>query len=365
MPGSTHRFRATAKRFWGDRLAEKRRLLWPDIAKGVGIILVVFGHVWRGANQAGLLPNEPLFVLIDNAIYLFHMPLFFVLAALFFERSARRDGFLGGLRTRAVTLLYPLLLWSYITALFLIIAGGLTNRPAISFTEALLFPFPPKDIYWFLWALFLIQTFASALVLLAGSIPAYLAAFAISVAIVSWLDISVAGPWFIDAIARSPFFFLGLLLATPLRSVVGNIPALILGLVFFVGAQVLTGAWGTPGSAFWSLVLAATATVGIIMLIAAGSTFLPALVARPLERLGQASMAIYVAHILAASGTRIVLLKFGIDSLAIHLVAGTLAGIGLPYLMLKLVEHSRWRVLLGLGKPPSTSPQERSVPASV
>ncbi len=46
------------------------RLLWVDTAKGLGIILVVAGHVWtRGAFR--------------DAIYAFHMPLFFLLAGYF------------------------------------------------------------------------------------------------------------------------------------------------------------------------------------------------------------------------------------------------------------------------------------------
>ena len=44
-----------------------QRLAWLDAAKGLGIVLVVIGHVWtRGA--------------VRDAIYAFHMPLFFLLA---------------------------------------------------------------------------------------------------------------------------------------------------------------------------------------------------------------------------------------------------------------------------------------------
>jgi Fucose 4-O-acetylase and related acetyltransferases len=53
------------------------RILALDVAKGVGILLVVFGHVWRGAFDAGLAISEGMYRLIDNAIYAFHMPLFF------------------------------------------------------------------------------------------------------------------------------------------------------------------------------------------------------------------------------------------------------------------------------------------------
>jgi peptidoglycan/LPS O-acetylase OafA/YrhL len=52
------------------------RLGWLDAAKGLGIILVVIGHVWtRGP--------------VRDAIYAFHMPLFFI-AAGYIPPSPRR-----------------------------------------------------------------------------------------------------------------------------------------------------------------------------------------------------------------------------------------------------------------------------------
>lgn len=54
------------------------RLDWVDVAKGLGIILVVMGHVWtRGAMR--------------DAIYAFHMPLFFLLAGYFAQPRPMRD----------------------------------------------------------------------------------------------------------------------------------------------------------------------------------------------------------------------------------------------------------------------------------
>ena len=57
-----------------------QRQNWIDIAKGVGIILVVVGHAGRGLQSAGLTDEGWLLPLMDRAIYAFHMPLFFVLS---------------------------------------------------------------------------------------------------------------------------------------------------------------------------------------------------------------------------------------------------------------------------------------------
>ena len=49
--------------------------------------------------------------------------------------------------------------------------------------------------------------------------------------------------------------------------------------------------------------------------------------------IGASSMTIYLMHILAGSGVRVILSKFlGIDSIAAHLVVGTLIGLVAPLL---------------------------------
>ena len=55
-----------------------------DIAKGVGIILVVFGH-------DTLCPS-----IIRNVIFSFHMPLFFILSGYFYKDKNFKDVIVGG-----------------------------------------------------------------------------------------------------------------------------------------------------------------------------------------------------------------------------------------------------------------------------
>lgn len=46
---------------------------------------MVFGHVLRGLYDAGVITDVRLFGMLDTAIYLFHMPLFFLLSGLTFS----------------------------------------------------------------------------------------------------------------------------------------------------------------------------------------------------------------------------------------------------------------------------------------
>lgn len=62
-----------------------------DIAKGIGIFLVVFGHV-------------PLPMDLITPIYLFHMPLFFFLSGMFFHPEEK---FLYGVYKKIRTLIIP------------------------------------------------------------------------------------------------------------------------------------------------------------------------------------------------------------------------------------------------------------------
>lgn len=85
-----------------------KRIEYIDVAKGIGIFLVVLGH-----NQV----KNSLPALADF-IYTFHMPMFFLLSGIFFRADM---GFFALLRRRFHTLLQPYLvtiLAMYLTAFF-------------------------------------------------------------------------------------------------------------------------------------------------------------------------------------------------------------------------------------------------------
>ena len=74
-----------------------------DIAKGIGIVLVVIGHY--------IPDNAPSWYIgFVSFVYHFHMPLFFMIAGFFYERSIKKVGY-WRLEVRAidVSLFYSLL----------------------------------------------------------------------------------------------------------------------------------------------------------------------------------------------------------------------------------------------------------------
>ena len=60
------------------------RIAWLDFAKGVGIFLVVVGHAVGGIDVAGVPDEAGLLQALDQTIYAFHMPLFFLLSGVTF-----------------------------------------------------------------------------------------------------------------------------------------------------------------------------------------------------------------------------------------------------------------------------------------
>lgn len=74
------------------RPGQAARSEWVDAAKGLGILLVVYGHVARGLVNGGVPMDRQWFATLDAAVYAFHMPLFFLLSGWFFVGSLTRRG---------------------------------------------------------------------------------------------------------------------------------------------------------------------------------------------------------------------------------------------------------------------------------
>ena len=63
-----------------------KRVAWIDQVRGISILLVIFGHVWRNAYEDYAL-SPKIFGVVFDAIYLFHMPVFFFVSGIFLTRS--------------------------------------------------------------------------------------------------------------------------------------------------------------------------------------------------------------------------------------------------------------------------------------
>lgn len=310
---------------------------WVDYAKGIGIILVVYGHVARGLYNAGVALPEPIYRLIDSIVYSFHMPLFFFLAGLFFYDSFSKRGGQKLVFNKLDTVFYPYLLWSLTQGSIEVILSNYTNGEVI-FSEVLALLWSPRAQFWFLYALFTIFVVSSVVFSLVSKKFSLLAFFiaAILYLLQSILPQFTIGNYLYQNLV---FFYFGLIFTIYFRTDGHPVTrSLIILSIAFIAAQ-----WVFHISMSLTYLDRGIASLLIalisILFIAALSIWISEKKFKALAFIGASSMAIYLMHILAGSGARVILNSFlGISSYIPHLIAGCFFGILLPIIALVIVQ---------------------------
>ena len=325
---------------------------FEDCARGIGIVLVVYGHVLLGLIDADLVPAHHWLIASGSAIYTFHMPLFFLLSGLHVERGLAR-GRKGFVISKLQTIAYPYVLWSVIQGLVQWrVSANANHRFYLSDMTNILWN--PIGQFWFLYALFLCQlllcaTTTQRLRLVVVAIVGYFLSMAFDPNIVT-----IALKFFL-------FFAAGILLAGNLRPIVvrcatargiGITFVALCAAIYLARGADLTGPaidWAWQGTAL-SLRALPAAMLGILLVCE-----IALVVSRTSELgvfrvLGIASMPIYLVHILAASGARIVLLHFHVDNVYLVLCACVLCGLLFPLALYFVVARMRLEKYAGFPK---------------
>lgn len=323
------------------------RQVWVDYAKGIGIILVVYGHVARGLHSAGMFNDGLAFALVDSIIYSFHMPLFFFLSGLFLSESARR-GASGLIASKIDTIFYPYVLWSLLQGGIETLLSSYTNGNVTA--NQVLALWNPRAQFWFLYALFLV--FCVAAIIYPRQHLASSAKFTLAIALLAAATYCI---WpsngtnaFSYIFTNFVYFSFGVFfsslrgLSRPFwkASAIISIPAFLVAQYIFHAKMGLT--YDQKGS--YSLTLALI-SIFFVVSICQLMEYLRHPV-RWLVYVGQASMAIYLMHIIAGSGVRIVLRKFlGIESIPAHLALGTFIGMVAPLIVHSFFVRSHFPLL--------------------
>lgn len=309
------------------------RVEWVDIAKGVGIILVVIGHTLRGLNSSGIIStNSTLYT--DSWIYSFHMPLFFILAGLFITKSVNWGSFI---RSKLSTVIYPYFFWSVLFGIIHSVLSKHANSP-FHILDIWKIIYDPIGHFWFLYVLFICQL----MFFLTNKISINL--FFIS-AVVYWflpafpmdLPIGVIYQFHHSLI----FFAIGVLLGTH-RNQFESLPIYLHLLFSFVGFALVTfGLSSLP-----ELILAISGSIAVMSLsVVASKTYK----SRYVRTLGEFSLEIYVAHIFFSAGLRIILSKImHFDDPLTHFALGTLFGLYGPLLLAIISRYYRFTWLFRL-----------------
>lgn len=312
--------------------SQNARRDWIDRARGFGILLVVIGHALRGLCTAKLLSRSGVTLLVDRAIYSFHMPLFFCVAGLFLiPNDGRSPGKVAA--HHVVRLGYPYLIWASLQMLLQIALSGYTNTPAHLSDLWLLTCAPPMQ-FWFLYAL-LLQALAACLLMHLGVGRGGILAFACAL-FVTEPYVSL-GSWGLLYQARSAFIFtaLGIWLGTPPRlAALERVPRsawawlAALGFTLVAGSALLS----TEPGRLQAFAIACTGITATFALASCWPRSTASSTARVIASWGRASLAIFVAHTMASASMRIVLQKLlRVDNPGVHVVLGIAAGMAAPY----------------------------------
>lgn len=320
------------------------RIEWIDVARGIGIILVVYGHVLQGLLAAGLLSKSHPLWLSDYTIYTFHMPLFFVLAGLNVKTSIRKgtgNFVLGKLWTVA----YPYFLWSAIQGgiqlhIAALLPGAVNHARSPLFMETILWQ--PIAQFWFLYALFICHMIAPLalsrkwMCLLVGGSSICLSAFGHGQPTSYML----------------PFYILGMLIGDHIRLWRPSFKTILVEVSLCTGLFAAAVHFGRSASAanaesLYSLP-ATILGIGMIFLLSQASAFASGRLTTILTTIGGMSMTIYILHGLADSSARFVLERVGLVRPTAQLLIGLAIGVGLPMVAHILFDKFGLLTVLGL-----------------
>jgi fucose 4-O-acetylase-like acetyltransferase len=308
----------------------QERIVWVDYAKGIGIFLVVVGHVLPGLRNASILNDTVWDEFVVRFIYTFHMPLFFFIAGLFAQHTAKRPTsrfFLDKLSVIA----YPYFIWSLLQATLEIWVAKYVNHP-IPAVALLKIIYSPLTQFWFLYTLFIILM---------------LYKLAYNLELSSKVFFSFALVCYAVEVFRSNFFYWDVLnsvcyfLIYFALGVVTAQTSLLYGLQktgwaagITVMGCVLIAAGVAAHVDHWPLMRLGLAISGIVATIAL------AILTSRYEKLsfirtwGLLSLEIFVAHVIAAASIRILLQKaFGLSAPLPHILLGIGLGLYMPILL--------------------------------
>ena len=322
------------------------RIAWLDYARGLAMILVVYGHCYRGLNAEGSTSQDRVLATIDYLIYTFHMPVFFIISGILAARSPFRGGSSFWL-SKAEPILWPYVVWMSVQIAALIVFSGVTNEGAVSL-GIWTYLYDPVSPFWFLYALFVSCVFLAyawrlGTPILLGVAVAVFAACRFTTGGIA-ADVSWGLLYFTIGAIASDFARRPGTIAAATR-----IPVMLLSAAGAIGLGLGFHSLGISNElAVPSALLGCLALFGLAERLARlAVTWRPM---RIIAFIGQASLTVLVVHILGTAGTRIVLSHvFHAHSLALYLILGTTVGVGGP-LVLQLV-CTRLGLLRVLGLP--------------
>jgi len=318
-----------------------RRIDWVDRAKGLAILFIVIGHVWHKLQKMHLDVPSQLYHAVDAFLYSFHVPVFFFISGMFFCKALEKRSASVIIKNRARLLLYPYVIWSLLQTA--VETAALSNPgQSVVFHEFLRILYWPRAHFWFLYDLFVMMALCAVL---SQWSPKRGVKLFTGVAVILFFAYGSLDIVWLNDLGRNMIYFAGGLWSFSwLTRVPTETPATrrisTLCILLFLGLAAGLIRADLNNVLVYRAVLAfagIAATFSVAMLWPSNRSAV-------LMVLGQRSLEIYVAHVLAAFGLMDVLSHvFGlVMPWPLWLLAGTLAGVLLPLFLYRIGEKLRF-----------------------
>ena len=316
-----------------------QRIGWVDYGKGLGIILVVYAHLLSSGYHANLSIPRQFFEFSDSLVYSFHMPLFFFLAGLLAEDSFRKRGVKDFLLSKAKLIVYPYLIWSFLQAGVEFVFSQHSSR-GMNLENILAIPYLPVAQFWFLYALLWMYVMYAILRMLGKfALPCIVICAGVVLFFPIQTNIMALGGFSTGFI----FFVIGLLIkqygvdkqkfSIPLWATAA-LCLLFMGSGYYI-FDTLIEPVRLPGGEY-PLYYLLLAILGIGLCVGLAQFLASKEVCKPIKVLGVYSLEIFLVHMLAGVGVRVVLMHIcNVQNPVIHMIVGVAAGLAVPIVIFK------------------------------
>lgn len=311
---------------------------WVDYAKGIGIILVVYGHMVGGIDKIEL---SNVFLVSRKIIYHFHIPLFFFLSGLFVNQSLMKRGVKEFILTKIGTILYPYFLWSFLQGVTLIFISHYTLY------DLLAIPYKPIQHFWFLHALFFIYL-VYAFVMSKSIYLFYLIMVPILIFYFIPSHVNLTKIWEGDFFLYFIFFIIGIFyqkygVDNFFKRKVSLISVFLVCILFSVLEM------GIKFIQSPSLYFLLMALVGVLMVMMISKLLERNNRFQVVKKIGAYTIPIYLAHGFGGSGIRMMLYNFFRIENSLFLISiSTLTGIIIPFILYRLATKFNFLYLFEL-----------------
>lgn len=327
----------------GDARGSPERQIWADIARGIGIVLVVVGHSIGGMLAAGLVEPQDALGSTFFAIYTFHMPLLFFVSGAFVVNRLNVPVFYF-IKNSFRRLMRPYFIWGLVQISVIALMGRSVNNPiSVNYETFLQILWHPPSQFWFLYCLFIYHALAILFYKFSNLgtmlIVASLARLLPEVMVLPPLPDMAARYWLFFSLCS--YLSAKHRLNETMRS--DKTPHTLLA-AFCVLAATFVSGWDRNYLSIFSVPAGLAGTYAVLKISKINIMPAKAIIAY----LGVISMPIFVLHVMIVAGVRIFIVsKLQIYNPYLVLLVAAPAGILLPLLFYRIANRIGAARLLG------------------